>query len=90
MRDDVFRFTPSCDAIIKGDQIHRLDRYLAFGHFTKTALTVCMMFSLVYNTVGMTFALMGYVTPLFAAILMPLSSISIVLISTLLIRLKKI
>lgn len=59
VRDDAFRFTPSCDALINGDQIHRLDRYLSFGHYTKTALTVCMMFSLVYNTRGMKFALMG-------------------------------
>ena len=88
--DDVFRFTPSCDAIVKGDSINRLSNYLKFGKYTTNALKACMMFSLVYNTVGMTFALLGYVTPLFAAILMPLSSISIVLMSTLLIRLKKI
>lgn len=88
--DDVFRFTPSCDAIVKGDSISRLSNYFQFGKHTSMALKVCMLFSLVYNTVGMTFALMGYVTPLFAAILMPLSSISIVLMSTLLIRIKRI
>jgi Cu+-exporting ATPase len=88
--DDVFRFTPSCDAIINGRSIHQLKDYFVFGRYTSFALKVCMAFSLLYNTVGMTFALMGYVTPLFAAILMPLSSITIVLISTSLIRLKRI
>lgn len=88
--DDVFRFTPSCDAIIAGDKIHNLAKFFTFGTYTSTVLKVCMIFSLLYNTIGMTFALLGYVTPLFAAILMPLSSISIVLISTGLIQIKKL
>lgn len=88
--DDVFRFTPSCDAIIEGNKIDQLPKFLAFGDYTSTILKVCMIFSLVYNIIGMTFALLGYVTPLFAAILMPLSSISIVFLSTASIQLKKI
>jgi len=88
--DDIFRFTPSCDAIISGDKINLLANFLKFGKHTSFVLTICMIFSLLYNTVGMTFALLGYVTPLFAAILMPLSSISIVFLSTGLIQFKKI
>lgn len=88
--DDVFRFTPSCDAIIEGSSVKKLHQFLLFGKYVSHALIVCMVFSLLYNIAGMTFALMGYVTPLFAAILMPLSSISIVLLSTLLIRLKRL
>lgn len=87
--DDVFRFTPACDAIISGDKVHYLDQFIAFGSYTAKVLKVCMVFSLLYNTIGITFALMGYVTPLFAAILMPLSSITIVFISTGLIQAKK-
>lgn len=85
--DDVFRFTPTCDAIISGSKIQYFPEFLKFGTYTSTALLVCMVFSLLYNTIGMTFALLGYVTPLFAAILMPLSSITIVLLSTLMISL---
>ncbi len=88
--DDIFRFTPSCDGIISGDKIHYLYRFFQFGKHTSTSLLICMIFSLLYNTIGMTFALMGYVTPLFAAILMPLSSITIVFLSTGLIFFKKI
>jgi Cu+-exporting ATPase len=83
--DDVFRFTPSSDAIIKGDSLQKLPAFLRFGHHADKALKVCFGFSLLYNSVGMTFALLGYVTPLFAAILMPLSSITIVFMSTALI-----
>ena len=88
--DDVFRFTPSCDAIISGDRIQDLPAFIQFGKFASQALMICMLFSLLYNTVGMTFAVMGYVTPLFAAILMPLSSITIVFMSTLLIYLYRL
>jgi Cu+-exporting ATPase len=88
--DDVFRFTPSCDAIIEGDKIQYLPAFLDFGKYTSTALTICMVFSLLYNIIGMTFAILGYVTPLFAAILMPLSSITIVFLSTALIRFRRV
>jgi Cu+-exporting ATPase len=88
--EDEFRFTPKCDAIIKGDMIKKLPKILGFGRFTKKALQACLYFSLLYNIVGISFAVMGYVTPLFAAILMPLSSISIVFLSTALIQLRKI
>ncbi|MEX2483719.1 MAG: HAD-IC family P-type ATPase, partial [Brumimicrobium sp.] len=88
--EDEFRFTPSSDAIIKSDQIQNLAAFFKFGKYASTALRICLYFSLLYNTVGITFAFMGYVTPLFAAILMPLSSITIVFLSTALIRMYKI
>lgn len=87
--DDIFRFTPSCDAIIEGDKIQFLSHFLNFGQYAARALMICMIFSLLYNIIGMTFAILGYVTPLFAAILMPLSSITIVFLSTALIQFKQ-
>ncbi len=88
--EDEFRFTPKCDAIIKGKKIHALPQFLSFGKFAERALQICLYFSLLYNAVGITFAFMGYVTPLFAAILMPLSSITVVFLSTSLIQFKRI
>ncbi|MEX1192115.1 MAG: heavy metal translocating P-type ATPase metal-binding domain-containing protein [Brumimicrobium sp.] len=88
--EDEFRFTPSSDAIIKSDQIQNLAAFFKFGKYASTALRICLYFSLLYNTVGITFAFMGYVTPLFAAILMPLSSITIVFLSTALIRMYRV
>ncbi|HZH87012.1 MAG TPA: heavy metal translocating P-type ATPase metal-binding domain-containing protein [Brumimicrobium sp.] len=84
--EDEFRFTPKCDAIIESDKIKQLKSFFKFGLHSKKVLRICMYFSLTYNTFGITFAFMGYVTPLFAAILMPISSISIVLLSTFLIQ----
>jgi Cu+-exporting ATPase len=84
--EDEFRFTPKCDAIIESDKIKQLKSFFKFGLHAKRVLRICMYFSLVYNTIGISFAFMGLVTPLFAAILMPISSISIVLLSTFLIQ----
>ncbi|WP_107039923.1 heavy metal translocating P-type ATPase [Brumimicrobium mesophilum] len=88
--EDEFRFTPKCDAIIESDKIQKFKSFFKFGFHAKRVLRICMYFSLIYNTFGITFAFLGYVTPLFAAILMPISSITIVLLSTFLIQPYKI
>jgi P-type Cu+ transporter len=43
-----------------------------------------VILSLLYNLIGLYFAVRGELTPIFAAILMPLSSISVVIFVTLL------
>ena len=86
--EDAFRFTPSSDAILEASELKNLDQLLSISAFSKTILLTCYIFSLIYNIIGLSFALSGFLTPLVAAILMPISSISVVLISTLLARFK--
>ena len=50
--------------------------------YSKIVLTTCLTFSLAYNTIGLTLAITNQISPLVAAILMPISSISVVAIST--------
>lgn len=80
--EDVFRFTPSSDAILEAKNLAHLSSLLDVANYSKLVLILCYSFSVIYNVAGLTFALSGNLTPLIAAILMPLSSISIVLIST--------
>lgn len=87
--EDVFRFTPSSDAIIEASKLAVLPKLLNISNFSKTILKVCLLFSISYNIVGLSFAISGNLTPLVAAILMPISSITVVLISTFLVLLKK-
>jgi Cu+-exporting ATPase len=87
--EDIFRFTPSSDAILEGKKFHELSRLLNISEFSGTVLMICLAFSLSYNVVGLSFAISGNLSPLIAAILMPISSITVVLISTLLAQLKK-
>lgn len=86
--EDMFNFTPNSDAIIAGEALSDLDKLFDLSKHSKTVLTVCYTFSILYNLIGLSFAISGNLTPLIAAILMPISSISIVFLSTLLSRVK--
>ncbi len=80
--EDVFQFSPSSNAILEANQLYKLTDLLRSGRFAKTVLRICLVFSITYNLIGIGFAVTGNLTPLVAAILMPISSITIVLIST--------
>ncbi len=80
--EDIFRFTPGSNAIIDADALRILPNLITTSNFSKTILGICYIFSILYNVVGLTFAISGELTPLIAAILMPISSITIVFIST--------
>lgn len=86
--EDVFRFTPSSDAIIEATKLGELNRLISISKFAKTILTTCLIFSLAYNVVGLSIAISGNLTPLVAAILMPISSITIVFITTFMMHFK--
>ncbi|MFT3981507.1 MAG: HAD-IC family P-type ATPase [Ferruginibacter sp.] len=76
--DDAARFSPACDAIIDGRMVSRLPDLLAYARWNKRIVTAGFVLSILYNIVGISFAVQGKLSPLVAAILMPLSSISIV------------
>jgi len=80
--DNSAQFSPACDAIIDGGQVGKIDRLLAYAKSGKTIVTASFILSLLYNFVGLSFAVQGTMSPIVAAILMPASSISIVLLVT--------
>lgn len=82
--DNTARFSPACDAILDGDRLGLMDKFLAYARSGKKIITVSFILSLIYNIVGLSFAVQGLLSPMVAAILMPISSISIVLLVTLL------
>jgi Cu+-exporting ATPase len=86
--DDVYSFSPSSDAIINGEKLTNLPEYINFSNFNMNVVKWSYVFSLLYNMVGLSFAVTGNLQPLVAAILMPLSSISVVLLVTVLTSLK--
>lgn len=87
--EEIFRFTPSSDAIIDGRKLNSLNQLLRTSSFSKTVITICMIFSITYNVIGLSFAISGNLSPLIAAILMPLSSITVVFLSTFLVIFRK-
>jgi Cu+-exporting ATPase len=76
--EDVNVFSPACDGILDAKLFNNLPKFLTLAQQTITIIKVSFILSFLYNIVGMYFALTGQLTPLVAAILMPLSSISIV------------
>ena len=76
--DDVKRFTPAGDAILDGQKLSILDRLIAFCSSSKNTIRACFFFSVTYNITGLYFAVQGILSPLVAAVLMPLSTLTIV------------
>ena len=82
--DNTAQFTPACDAILDGNCVNKLDQFLQFAKAGKKIVTASFILSILYNCVGLSFAVSAHLSPMVAAILMPASSISIVLLVTLL------
>ena len=84
--EDVSAFTPASDAILYGGNFYRFGDYLKFARSTRAVILASFAISFIYNFVGLSFAVTANLTPLFAAILMPLSSISVVAFATFVVR----
>ena len=80
--DDSGVFTPACDGILQGDKVSSLDKFLALSTSATTIVKAGFVLSFMYNAIAISFAVTGHLTPIVAAILMPLSSISVVVYST--------
>ena len=74
-------FTPASDAIIEAKQLPKLDRFISLCRANKNIVMASFVLSIVYNIIGLSFAVQGTLSPLIAAILMPSSSLSILLIT---------
>jgi Cu+-exporting ATPase len=80
--DDTNNFSPACDAILDGSSFTKLSDFLQVAKAGKNIILGTFILSLFYNLSGLFFAVQGILSPVIAAILMPASSISIVLIAT--------
>ncbi len=81
--DDISNFTPACDAILDSSQLKNISGYLKFSKSALKIIYLNFLISFFYNFVGLSFAVQGMLSPLVAAVLMPISSISVVLVATL-------
>ena len=78
------QFSPASDAILDGSKVSLLDKFIAYAKAGKRIVLASFILSILYNVVGLSFAVQGLLSPMVAAILMPASSISIVLLVSLL------
>jgi Cu+-exporting ATPase len=82
--DQTHLFTPASDAILEGPQVTQLFHLIQYAKKAKWIITLIFCLSILYNLVGMYFATQAMLSPMVAAILMPISSISIVALSAML------
>jgi Cu+-exporting ATPase len=80
--DDTTNFTPASDAIMTSQAVPLISDFIDFARISHRIVVGAFLISFLYNIVGISFALTGQLTPLIAAILMPLSSISVVVFAT--------
>lgn len=80
--DDTNSFSPACDAILDGAVISKIPEFIDLARNSKKVIAGTFAISLIYNIIGLSFAVQGTLAPVIAAILMPISSISIVLLAT--------
>lgn len=72
-------FTPACDAILHADEFANMPAYIRLARRGVTIVHWSYGVAFLYNIIGLSYAVTGDLSPLVAAILMPVSSISIVL-----------
>ena len=81
--EDINVFSPACDGILDASKFKYLAQYIGASKKAIRIIKLSFVLSLLYNIIGLYFAVTGQLEPVIAAILMPLSSISIVAFTTL-------
>lgn len=79
-------FLPACDVIMQAGSLYNLPDILAYIKKSKAILAITFGVSIIYNLIGLSFAMKGLLTPVNAAILMPISTVSVVGLSYILSR----
>ncbi len=76
--ENVNVFSPACDAILDADKFEVIGDFLRLSKNAMTTIIMSFGLSIIYNIIGLSFAISGNLLPIVAAIIMPLSSITIV------------
>jgi Cu+-exporting ATPase len=76
--DNVNNFSPGSDAILDGRSFNKLPAFLRFSKDTVKIIYFSFLISLTYNLIGLSYAVTGNLSPLIAAILMPVSTVTII------------
>ncbi len=81
-------FSPAADCITKAPNLRYLPEWVKFSQETLSMVKIALGLSVVYNLIGVGLAASGELSPLFAAIFMPLSSLSVVALGVVLTDMK--
>lgn len=76
--ENLNQFSPACDAILDANNLSKLPLFINYAKQSMTMVRIGFVLSLIYNFIGLSFAIQGLLEPVIAAILMPLSSVTVV------------
>lgn len=76
--ENVNVFSPACDGILDASQFDKISFFINYSKNAMKTIYMSFCLSLLYNVVGLSFAITGTLSPIVAAIIMPLSTITIV------------
>lgn len=79
--ENLAQFTPASDGILHSSQLPQLWDFMHTALLTKRIVFICFAISFLYNIIGLTFALQGMLSPVLSALLMPISSLTVVLVA---------
>jgi P-type Cu+ transporter len=77
--ENVSAFSPASDVIMQAARLPDLDRLLRFSKRTIRIVRLSFLLSTLYNVIGISIAASAFLSPVVCAVLMPLSSVSVVL-----------
>lgn len=80
--DNVYHFSPACDAILDSEKFREIPKFIGFSKTAYRIVIAGFILSFLYNIIGISFGASGMLTPLISAILMPLSSVTVVAFAT--------
>lgn len=80
--EDVHAFSPACDCILDANNFYKLPKIIEISKTGITIVKAGFVISFLYNAVGLTLAVQGILSPLISAVLMPISSVTVVAFST--------
>jgi Cu+-exporting ATPase len=76
--DNINNFTPGSDAILKGSVMGKMPQFIHQAKMAIKIIKFSFVIASIYNLIGVYFAVQGSLSPLTAAILMPMSTITII------------
>ncbi|NHZ84886.1 MAG: HAD-IC family P-type ATPase, partial [Planctomycetia bacterium] len=80
--ENINSFSPACDGILESSNFDKLYDLINFSKTSMSIVKISYLISFLYNLIGLSFAVQGTLSPLISAIIMPISSISVVIFTT--------
>lgn len=77
--EDVGAFSPASDVIMEAKRVPQLTRILALARNATRVVRASFVISALYNIIGVAIAAAGLLSPIVCAVLMPVSSVSVIL-----------